>query len=321
MNPNDTFMNDDMLVKYLLGEANTNEQLSVEKWINSAPENQKYLSDFKLILEKSQLAENTDENDYDALARLHTRMERTDIKPKQIPFNYWVRVAATVLVISMVGWFTYSFFNPYNQTILVETTTAVLKQPLSDGSIVTLNKHSKISYLRNFSGKTRTVSLQGEAFFNVEPNKSKPFIIKVNDVTVSVLGTSFNVKSRDGQTIIVVETGTVKVSKLNDSIALTKGEKVSINKGDLSLKKQVNKGLLYSYYYRNELVCDHTPLRELIPILNEKFNVKIIITRPALEELLISTTFKDESLQEILNVLVKTFNLNIEQGANQILIK
>lgn len=321
MNPNDTFVNDDILVKYLLGEADTNEQLSVEKWISAAPENQKYLNDFKLILEKSQLSANTDEKDYDALARLNARMERTEIRPKQTPLFYWVRVAAAVLVVSMVGWFTYSFFNPYNRPVIVETTTATLKQPLSDGSLVILNKHSKISYLQRFSGKTRTISLQGEAFFNVEPDQSKPFIIKVNEVTVSVLGTSFNVKSRNGQTSVVVESGTVKVSKLNDSIELTKGEKVNINKGDLSLKKQVNKGLLYSYYYRNELVCDHTPLRELVAILNEKFNVNIIITKPALEELTINTTFKDESLQEILQILAKTFNFNIEQRANQILIK
>lgn len=321
MNPNDTFVNDDILVKYLLGEADSNEQLLVEKWISAAPENQNYLNDFKLILEKSQLATNTDEKDYDALARLNARMKRAEIRPKQTSLFYFVRVAAAVLIVSMVGWFTYSFFNPYNRPIIIETTTATLKQPLSDGSLVILNKHSKISYLQKFSGQTRTVTLQGEAFFKVEPDKTRPFIIKINEVTVKVLGTSFNVKSRNGQTVVVVETGTVKVSKLNHSVELTKGEKVAINKDDLSLNKQTNKGLLYSYYYRNELVCDHTPLRDLVAVLNEKFNVNIVITKPALEELTINTTFKDESLQEILQVLTKTFNFNIEHKTNQILIK
>src|SRR3546814_17421332 len=61
---------------------------------------------------------------------------------------------------------------------------------LADGSVVTLNKNSELSYPRRFTGSSRTVSLQGEAFFDVETDREKPFVISVNDVEVEVTGRS-----------------------------------------------------------------------------------------------------------------------------------
>ncbi|KQC01760.1 FecR family protein [Pedobacter sp. Hv1] len=318
MNWNATNVNDDLLVKYLLNEATITEQQQVENWISLDPANQKYYNDFKLIIEKSELTD-ADEKDYDALDRLNQRMEKEGLIAKPKSWFTWTRTIAAILIVSVSGWLGYTLLNQGKSLITIQTTTATLKQELPDGSIVTLNKNSQLS--ANFSGKTRAIELKGEAFFKVEPDQSKPFIIKVNKITVKVVGTSFNIKSRNNHTIVVVETGIVKVSKSNQHIELHKGEKIEIDDQDKQLSKQPNNSKLYNYYYSNEIVCNQTRLDELVPILNEKFNVKITITKPTLLELPINTTFKQETLNQILDIIAKTHALQVVYAGNQILLK
>ncbi len=145
--------------------------------------------------------------------------------------------------------------------------------------------------------------------------------IKVNDITVKVVGTSFNVKSRNHYTVIIVESGIVQVNRSAQNIELSKGEKVSIDEKQLDFSKEQNNSRLYNYYYSNELVCNQTRLDELVPILNEKFNVKIIITKPALQELPINTTFKNTTLDQILKVIAGTHAIEVVYANNQILLK
>lgn len=314
-------IDDDLLVKYLLDEATVAERKEVEQWLVADARNQKYLDDFRLIIEKNHPDSYLDdEKDYAALARLHARMEREKlIAPTRSLFTR-TRAIAAVLIVAVASWLAYTLLTQ-NKLIDLQSDANVLTQNLSDGSTVILNKQSLFSYPAKFNGQTRTVKLDGEAFFTVAPNQTKPFIIEANGVTVQVVGTSFNVKSSKGQTQVIVETGIVKVSRLEKSITLLPGEKVNIASSSGVLAKETNRGKLYNYYYSNELVCDKTPLRELVPVLNEKFDATIVISNPKLEDLPISTTFKGNSLNEILTVIHETFKVNVERKGNQILLK
>lgn len=318
-------INDDLLVKYLLDEATVAERKEVEQWLVADASNQKYLDDFKLIIEKSHPDSHwepigNDEKDYAALGRLHARMEREKLQVPTRSLFTRTRAIAAVLIIVVASWLAYTLLSQ-NKSINLQSRDAVLTQNLPDGSTIILNKQSSFTYPAKFKGDTRTVKLNGEAFFTVTANKAKPFIIEANDVTVQVVGTSFNVKSSKGQTQVVVETGIVKVTRLEKSITLLPGEKVNITSNSDILAKETNKGKLYNYYYSNELVCDETPLGELVAILNEKFGVDIVIVNPQLEDLPISTTFKNNSLNEVLTVIHETFKVNVEQKGNQILLK
>lgn len=318
MNWNAT-INDDVLVKYLLDEASTAERQEVEHWIAADPSHQKYLDDFRAILEKSQMADVDDEKDYAALDRLHARMRTEKTIPTKSLFTR-TRAIAAVLFITVASWLTYTLVNQNNKQIYVQSLSSIITQTLPDGSLVTLNKQSSLSYPAKFNGKTRPIKLDGEAFFNVSSNKDQPFIIEANGVTVQVVGTSFNVKSNKAQTQVIVETGIVKVSKANQAIELRPGEKVNVA-DNTTLTKEINRGKLYNYYYSKKLVCDKTPLSELVPVLNEIFNANIIISNSKLKDLEISTTFENDSLQEILNVIETTFNVEVEYKGNQILLK
>jgi ferric-dicitrate binding protein FerR (iron transport regulator) len=197
----------------------------------------------------------------------------------------------------------------------------VLKDTLPDRSVVTVNKGSSISYLSKFKGETRQVSLKGEAFFNVTPNKKKPFIISVNDVQITVVGTSFNVKTINGNTDVVVETGIVKVTRAGKTVELKANEEVIVNTKDSALTKEKVSDQLYKYYRTKEFVCDDTPLWKLVDVINEAYNSHIVIGNPALKDMSITTTFNNESLEQVLNVVSLTLNIRIVKEGDTIILQ
>ena len=320
-------MNDDLLVKYLVGETDAEENATVEIWLKADRKNQNYYNGFKKIWEDSLViaSKNTHIDEDAAWKRLHNRMHEKDVPVvhtlKKTSF-YWLRIAASILLISTLGWLGYSYFEnkSANTTLEIQATNTTLNDTLPDGTTVTLNKNSSLSYSSKFRGRTRQVVLKGEAFFNVAPDKTKPFIITINDVTVQVVGTSFNVKNKNGKTTVDVETGIVKVSKNKDQVELRHGEKVIIANLQSQLLKSVSKGKLYNYYRNKELVCDETPLQELVDALNEIYDTNIIIKKTELQKKPITTVFKDQSLDQILEVIQETFMIEIERKNNQILL-
>lgn len=326
MSPNNIEVNDDLLVKNLLNETDAREAVRIQEWLEASVENKKYYQHLQLIWEKSlQLAETDEGNESLAWNKLENTLKFNDPTPivKPLFSKYWMSLAASIAIICGLSWYAINWYQsknePYNMT--VQATSDVLIQLLPDGSKVTLNKNSILTYSSKFTGKTRSVKLQGEAFFNITPDHTKPFIIRVSDVTVKVVGTSFNVKSRNGKTVVMVETGIVDVSKLKNSVELHPGERVLINEKENSLLKESSKSKLYNYYRTNELICDHTPLQELVDVLNEIHHTNIVIEDSSLQNKPITANFKNQPLNEVLDVISKTFDITVERRNQQILLK
>ncbi|MGN6397936.1 MAG: FecR family protein [Mucilaginibacter sp.] len=327
MSKKDNHINDDLLVKYLLGETDATESREAELWINAGDANKKYYEGIKLIWQESERIAATNDPDEDgAWRRLQNRINTG--KTNELPVRnvkpagkfLWLKIAASVILISTIGYFAYNQFWS-TSSVSKSAGQQTLTQSLPDGSSVTLNSGSEIIYPAHFRGEQRLVQLKGEGFFKITPDKTKPFIIKVNAVTVSVVGTSFNVKNVKGKTEVIVATGIVKVSLHGRQVLLRPGEKVIADENGASLVVQKNKGSLYNYYITKELVCDATPLSELVDKLNQVYNSNISIAEPKLRSLPITTTFKGQSLQQILNVIAQTFKIKVETRGGQILLK
>ncbi len=191
---------------------------------------------------------------------------------------------------------------------------------LSDGSILTLNKNTALHYPASFKTKTRTVKLKGEAFFKVTPDKTKPFIIDAGNVTITVVGTAFNVKNYDSTTQVIVESGIVKVSSGDQMIELHKGEQVFIKNSSAAFEKSIVKDSLYNYYRTKQIICSNTPLPDVIETINQAYNTHIVLGDDALRQLHLSTTFKEESLEKVINIIQQTFNLRVtQQGDSTVL--
>lgn len=314
-------------MKQLLGETNAAEQQLVQQWMSEDPANQAYYDQLKRIWESSRqlAAVSTVDTDkaWEKFQQRINKSEETKITEQRSRFA-WMKVAAAVIVLVSLGWLGYNLFNtdaPVKE-LLVQTQQQVLNDTLSDGSVVVLNKNSSISYPSKFKGDKRKVNLKGEAFFNVTPDKKKPFVIDVNDVEVTVVGTSFNIKSQNDKTEVVVETGIVRVTKNGQTVELKAREKILIAAADTVMaEKQVVSDQLYNYYRTKEFVCDGTPLWKLVDVLNEAYGANIMIGRAELKNLPMNTTFVNESLDHVLEVIRLTFNIKVTKTGDKIILE
>ena len=299
-----------------MGEASPGEDQAVVEWMNESATHKEYYEQLKKIWDQSKaLAAGSTVDVNKAWERFQNRVGAKNESPKILSRNRfsWLKVAASVILITGLGIAVYYLFNNNSapKEIIAQTSQNVLTDTLSDGSVVTLNKRSTITYPAKFKGNTRAVALKGEAFFNVAPDKKKPFIISVNDVQVAVVGTSFNIKSENGNTEVIVETGIVRVTRSGKTVELIAGEKIVMAATDSIVAKEAVSDKLYNYYRSKEFVCDDTPLWKLVQVVNEAYDAKIIIGRKELNDLRLTTTFYNESLEKVLEVIHLTFDITI----------
>ncbi len=322
---------DDLLVKHLTGEATEAEMLQVEQWLADDEANKHYFEHFKLIWEESvQLASVTAVDEHAAWQRFQNRVQEGSFETQKTarvwsmnaPLMRAAIVTGLIIGIAVLMYFLFQN-NPGNviRMATIQAADAVTADSLPDGSIVTLNKHSQISFPEKFPGKKRSLQLNGEAFFNVKPNKEKPFEVHTNNVTITVVGTSFNVRSRGDTTEIIVETGVVKVATEKQTVVLTAGQKALTSLNQTILQKEANTDQLYNYYRSKKFVCDETPLWKLVEKLNEAYNVQIVFGNDALASLPLTTTFDNEPLDEILNIIKSTFNISVTKEKGKIILR
>lgn len=311
---------DTLLIKYLLEEATDEEQNLVEHWLAESESNQQYFAQINAIWENSKMVafhSTIDEND--AWKRFEERVKKQEaekgkakIVSIQNPRNAFsfkkIAVAASVLM--AVSILTYFLVFKIDSGVFT-TGNSVLVKKLPDQTIVTLNKNSSIALGKSFNKTNRELSLEGEAFFNVTPDSQKPFIIKSRNVEVVVVGTSFNVKNIEAGTEIIVESGIVEVRYEGSKIRLLPQQKILVKPGDKKLIANRNEGELYNYYRTQSFICTHTPLPDLVEVLNNAYDVNIKIANPAAYQMRITTRFEKQNINTILNVVATTLNLKV----------
>jgi transmembrane sensor len=318
-------MTDDLLVKFILEETTVEESNTVAHWIIASEANKKYFDELALIWDKSKaLAATSTVNEAEAWQRFTQRINKAQTPVVTLSaVKKWLRIAAIFITVLGGGMLAYQYFKPVTQYKLLAVTT--LKESktdtLPDASVVTLNRNSAISYPSAFTGAERKVTLSGEAFFTITPNAKKPFIITVNDVTVKVVGTSFNIKSKNGKTEVIVETGIVQVTHHNKTVELKPKEKTVIATTDSVVTKEAATDKLYNYYRSKEFECDGTPLWKVVEVLNDAYDADIVIEDKEVAAMRLTTTFVNEPLDNILQIITQTFNLKVVKREKQILLK
>jgi len=315
-------MTDELLMKFLLKESTVEENKKVEKWLQAAEANTKHFAQLETIWELSNTLKNEGKRD-EELAWASFKARREGLKPQGgtiKPLNaprLWLRIAA-VLCIAVGGWLGYSLFGPGNYTELT-TKQEIRIDTLPDGSALTLNKNTNISYAGNFKNNRKLKLVQGEVFFDVAKDKNHPFVIGIDRVSVEVVGTSFNIKHLQKDTEINVESGIVRVRFANQEIKLYKGEKILITSNEGKLAKEQSTDQLYNYYRTRIFQANNIPLSKLINTLNEAYGTNITLDQKA-KSLTISTTLRMGSINENLNIICETLNLSITRNGDNILL-
>jgi transmembrane sensor len=176
----------------------------------------------------------------ESTTRMWNKIRKTTID-KYKSFYNWTAAASAVIILSVS---TYHAYNRIGFSKPEITSTVTFNQDirllnLPDGTRVWLNENSEIEYPKSFSGKERTVTLKGEAFFEVKRDPSHPFVISSGAIKTTVLGTSFTVKAYDNkQPEVNVRTGKVKVESSQNTVLLERGDKAIYEVETSKLNKQ-----------------------------------------------------------------------------------
>ncbi len=188
---------------------------------------------------------------------------------------------------------------------------------LPDGTQVWLNGESTIKYSLPFNNQTRNVDLEGEAFFDVTRNPKSPFLVSMPHATVRVLGTMFNCKAYPGEKTEVtlakgkVRLGTDPVNSEKKDYILSPGEHAVINStGQIKINKEnIDK---YIAWHTGFLVFDDSPLPEVVEKLERWYGVDVSVRDTQLLSSRITTTFENEPLRQVLELLELASPLKID---------
>jgi ferric-dicitrate binding protein FerR (iron transport regulator) len=199
----------ELLDRYLNGTTTEEEKALIEAWYKTYAVDEQELSD----IEAAQVR--------DAI-RSKIQLETPKKRVISLPV---LRIAASVLIATSVSLLVWRYLKPKPAAYLTFQTgmRGMKKVTLPDNSIVWLNAETKLKVRENFDGKTRIVILEGgEAFFDVKHDTDHPFVVKVNELNVQVLGTSFNIRSyKDmGRITVAVASGKVGITKANKTLSM-----------------------------------------------------------------------------------------------------
>ena len=241
------------------------------------------------------------------------------------------KVAAVLLIISAIVFRTYQISIDDNRQALKTVSSIIKEAPfgakittkLPDGSMVTLNSGSKILFPEEFQGDTREVVLSGEAFFEVEHDQEKPFLVKMKRDVVRVLGTSFNIRSypEDSAVYVAVASGRVSYSiPSGDEVMLEPGRMATYTPGKRSLETgEVNARQAFGWkdkiLYFNNLTFDKISIE-----LERWYGVKISYDKDIELDGTYSEQFHNATLQEVLHSLSFVYRFNFEIQGKKIMI-
>ncbi len=255
----------------------------------------------------------------------------TSIKLHKKRKTLWYAAAASIAVILFftIGLWQYT---PESTLVTYQTEYGETHEILlPDGSLVTLNANSKLSFdSTNFNTQSREVWMQGEAFFEItklrnHEGKAKKFIVHTEDLEVEVLGTRFNVNTRRSGTKVLLTEGSVRLN-LNKilgehPITMMPGEMaIYTPKKKAILKENVNTDV-YTAWKQQKLVFDDTPIREIIEILEDNYDIKVKLENPEIVKRRYRGTFKQPDPNTILTVISSVLKLEMERHENVFTLK
>ncbi len=247
-------------------------------------------------------------------------IRRATYKKKSKSF-IMLRVAASVLILFSVFQVSNTLNNeagdPFVFTNLEQEYKEII---LSDGSSVTLNENSSISFLENhMDNSQRYLRLTGEGFFRIKKNRAKPFIVKTNGLTTEVVGTEFNIKVQHGETVVTVSEGLVKVySEKNDSLYVKPNNQVVFDHLNEKLLLSDVNPVLFTYWFQDDIVLKNIGIEEFLKVISSVYKIdrSQFVKNIKKEETLFTIAFNKN---ELLENVIKRYNYISNE--NQLIIK
>ncbi|MDW7695745.1 FecR domain-containing protein [Flammeovirgaceae bacterium SG7u.111] len=332
--------------KVLQGEANDDERAVLDSWLKADKANQKFFETLKNYWTAESVHQQKDNHAAErrwekTLGKIHEMGDGDDIfffegKPQakegkyiSLPVSHFYKIAVAAVLVVAFGllaiFASTNYFSSGNDTPIASVgleTKFIEKHAglgekklitLPDGTSIKLNSGSTLFVSEEFGVDKREIRLEGEAFFDVAKDSSKPFVIRTEGFDVTVLGTSFNVsayKDQPDRSVVVVE-GKVKVGKtqgreVEEAVFLTKGQMVL--DADSLVLQEYDADLLA--WKDNILLFDTHDFAEIKRQIEKWYGVKVILKRQVDLGKGFKGHYENESLENVLENL--KYALSIE---------
>ncbi len=306
-----------LIQKYIDQTATPAEQEELNNWYRQHNEDAewKYLS-----------AEAEEQAGKEILQHLHRHIGQTAQPPVRRMRLYAALAAASVAAVAITAWWLTSYNTRHISQPLAAlniTTSAQTEENkfvvLPDSSTVILRPGSHITY--HDTHKTRELTLEGEAYFDIRQRATQPFMIHTGKVKTTVMGTTFNIKaySADSVTVSVIS-GSVKVSDAQNHTAVLHSRQEAVYNITTNLKKQeqpLAEGTIA--WTKADMQFQDMPYAQLAARLSRRYDVNISFKNPALEKCPITGRFSGtETLREVLDILSQTMGTTYTMQDRQV---
>lgn len=308
-------MNKELLYNFFQGKTSMQEEIQIRKWMEASPDNN------KLFLEERKL--------FDAMILLADEKKILSYQKKKMFIGkYWIREAmkiAAIIAITLIGTYTYNKYNPKEELLAMQKITVPAGQrinlELSDGTVIWLNSRSTIQYPASFTGKNRTVQLNGEAYFEVAHNTQKPFIVETTKGNVEVLGTKFNLEAYADNNSFVTSLmeGSVKVTSGTKELLIKPDEMAILEHGQLRATPIEDYNV---YRWKEGLICfKNETFVNIMTKFETCYGVTIKIENEKVQNLRYTGKFRQsDGISYALRVLQKDVKFTFERNEdNQII--
>lgn len=347
-------MNWEILYKYVQGQCSEKELKKLGVWLREDPANEDFFTSFvEGWEEESEPGFNTDDRaawnefkakhpipdagnefpgDFKKLFPTSTKkipVKKSHRKKRGVAFwGYSFVSAAVLIVILLFVARQHIFINnaengeivQYQEIRTINGQRSNLK--LSDGSIVFLNSSTTLKIPQDYGNETRTIYLEGEAFFEVAHEEDNPFIVISDGIYTKVLGTQFNISAYDsGRVEVAVREGLVSMGKM-DHGSLQKGI-VEITPNKVGILKEVGGLTVYDIenmdkyvgWTDGKLVFQDTPFTEVAERLERWYDIEVDIESVStdLQERTLTATYDNMPMSEVLQVMAISMNLSYER--------
>lgn len=318
----------ELLAKYLTGETGNDEIELVEAWLRKKENNHEFETSQRL-LEKVEIYYKT--RHFDKISawqyvrsRINKKTAIAEVQGKKrrnTAIVSLLKYAAILILVTLTGTMAYylTLKSKSHEMIEIQASDLVLREQfLPDGTRVALNSNSALCFPREFNATSREVSIEGEAFFEVTPDSTRPFIITAGLARIQVLGTSFNVNAYPDMELVevIVTTGKVQLAwdseKANTPLVLIAGDKGSFMARERQLVKVTNTDLNYLAWKTRDLIFNESPLEEVIKNLEKIYQIEIQTNDPAINSMALTARFNDQPVDYVLEVIRQTFNLQLD---------
>ena len=319
------FVADDAFIHWVTNPSETTDAFW-QQWLRQHPHKRKEVESAAKIVRELSVQTNVFEEDELQANWERIRQKTAPVKEmgKVVAFpRRWLAVAASVTLLILAGIGLWQNSKPVQYaTVYGEVKTVIL----ADGSEVTLNGNSKLSFVNGFFN--RKVSLTGEALFKVKKvqtlSQQVTFKVQADRVQVNVLGTTFNVSNRRENVEVMLVEGKVRLDLEGheaEQITLDPGQKGSIMQSSDELVKSSADPEKHTAWLHKELIYNGENLQTVFQNLEDGFGIKTQVTQPEILKKRFTGSVSTDSIQNFYSQLGTIYHLQVEPVKGGYLIK